>query len=116
MLLEYYLYNMDINSKLFFDYIKKENKDIKGDLISVGDDFKIFLNVLSYNTDYIGFYEENTKNAYFFFHVFEPTKFCSIIYNAWQLFHENDNINVKCYHYKFKVKNNRIKVYLRIFI
>ena len=105
---------MDNESKLFLNYIKKVNKDIKDDIISVGNDFKNFLKSISFNNDCIGFYEENTKNAYFFFHVLNPTEFCSIIYNAWQLFHNNDNINVKCYYWKLKIKNNKLTVYLKL--
>ena len=105
---------MDNESKLFLNYIKKVNKDIKDDIISVGDDFKFFFKYISFNTDYIGFYEENTKNAYFFFHVLNPTKFCSMLYDAWQIFHKNDNINVKCYYWKLKIKNNKPTVYLKL--
>ena len=105
---------MDNEEKFFLDYIKKINNDIKDDIISVGNDFKDFLKGILFNADCVGFYEQNTKNAYFFFHVLNPTEFCSIIYNAWKLFHENDNINVKCYYWKLKIKNNNLKVYFRI--
>ena len=107
---------MDTESKLFLDYIKKVNKDIKGEIISVGDDFKNFLKGISFNSDYIGFYEQNTKNVYFFFHVLNPTEFCSIIYDVWKLFNENDNIIIKCYYWKLKIKNNKVKVSLRILL
>ena len=35
---------MDTESKLFLYYITKVNKDIKGKIISVGEDFKRLLN------------------------------------------------------------------------
>ena len=53
------------------------------DIVSIGNDF---LKGILFNADCVGFYEQNTKNAYFFFHVLNPTEFCSIIYNAWKLF------------------------------
>lgn len=96
---------MDTNEKnsdnfcLFLNHIKKVNKDTIT-FCDVCHDFKNFLNGIILNTghiDYIGFYDKNTKNVYFYVQGREPHKFCSIIYNAWQLFHNNDNINVKIY-------------------
>jgi len=37
-----------------------------------------------------------------------------MLYDAWQLFYKNDNINVKCYYWKLKINNNKLKVNLRI--
>ena len=92
---------MDTETQPFLDYIKVDN-DIKEELIPVGDDFKNFLNGLTLNTEvftYIGFYEENTKNLYFILQsVNKSPEYYTMIYNAWQLFHNNDFINVKFYH------------------
>jgi hypothetical protein len=91
---------MDTETQTFLDYIKVDN-DIKDELISVGEDFKNFLNGLTLNTEvftYIGFYEENTKNVYFILQqVNRSPEVYTMIYNAWQLFHNNDFINVKFY-------------------
>jgi hypothetical protein len=88
-----------IQNKLFLDYITKVNNDI----IPVDDKFKNFLNGIVLNTydiDYIGVYEKNTKNAYFYIKE-DNVIFCTIIYNAWHLFHKNhdqNDINVTMYH------------------
>jgi hypothetical protein len=91
---------MNTETQLFLDYIKVDN-DIKEELIPVGDDFKNFLNGLTLNTEvftYIGFYEKNTKNVYFILQsVNKSPEVYTTIYNAWQLFHNNDFINVKFY-------------------
>ena len=58
---------MDNEEKFFLDYIKKINNDIKDDIILVGDDFKNFLKSISFNNDFIGFYEQNTKMHISFF-------------------------------------------------
>jgi len=91
---------MDTETQTFLDYIKVDN-DIKDELISVGEDFKNFLNGLTLNTEvftYIGFYEENTKKVYFILQSLNKSpEFHTTIYNAWQLFHNNDFINVKIY-------------------
>lgn len=87
---------MDTETQTFLNYIKVDN-DIKEELISVGDDFKNFLNGLTLNTEYftyIGFYEENTKKAYFNITIYGPSEYYTIIYNAWQLFQDNDSIVV----------------------
>ena len=86
------------DSRLFLDYITKVNNDI----IPVDDKFENFLNgiVLNiYNIDYIGVYEKDTKNAYFYIKG-NNVKFCTIIHNAWHLFHKNhdqSDINVTIY-------------------
>ena len=89
---------MDTETQTFLDYIKV---DINNELIPVSDDFNNFLKGLTLNTKvftYIGFYEENTKNAYFILKsVNKPQEVCTTIYNAWQLFHNNDFINVNFY-------------------
>jgi hypothetical protein len=91
---------MDTETQNFLDYIKTDN-DIKYELIPVCDDFKNFLNGLTLNTEvftYIGFYEKNTKNVYFILQsVNKSPEVYTTIYNAWQLFHNNDFINVKFY-------------------
>ena len=86
---------MDTETQTFLDYIKV---NINDKLIPVGCDFNNFLNGLTLNTKvftYIGFYEENTKNVYFI--VKNSPEVCTTIYNAWQLFHNNDFINVNIY-------------------
>jgi hypothetical protein len=89
---------MDTETRSFLDYIKV---DINDELIPVDDDFNHFLNGLTLNTKvftYIGFYEKNTKNAYFILQsVNKLSEDCTTIYNAWQLFHNNDFINVNIY-------------------
>lgn len=85
---------MDTETQTFLDYIKV---DINDKLILVGGNFNNLLNGLTLNTKvftYIGFYEENTKNAYF---ILQSPEDCTTIYNAWQLFHNNDFINVNIY-------------------
>jgi hypothetical protein len=90
----------DYKTQPFLDYIKVDN-DIKEELIPVGDDFKNFLNGLTLNTEvftYIGFYEENTKNVYLLLQsVNKSPEVYTTIYNAWQLFHNNDFINTQFY-------------------
>jgi len=83
------------DSRLFLNYITKVNNDI----ISVDDKFENFLNGIVLNTDdinYIGFYEKDTKNA-FFLYKGDDFKLCTIIHNAWHLFHKNHDINVTMY-------------------
>ena len=86
---------MDTETQTFLDYIKV---DINNELIQVSNDFNNFLNGLTLNTKvftYIGFYEENTKNVYLI--VKNSPEVCTTIYNAWQLFHNNNFINVNIY-------------------
>jgi hypothetical protein len=86
------------DSCLFLDYIAKVNNDI----IPVSDMFENFLNGIVLNTydiDYIGVYEKDTKHAYFYIKG-NNVKFCTIIHNAWHLFHKNHDqhdINVTMY-------------------
>jgi len=93
---------MDTETQSFLNYIKVNN-DIKDELILVGNDFKNFVNGLTLNAiciDYIGFYEKSTKNVYFYvdvISVYEPSGYYIILHNAWQLFNDNDYINVKLY-------------------
>ena len=84
---------------IFLDYISKVNNDI----IPVDDKFENFLNGIVLNNcdiDYIGVYEKDTKNAYFYINECNNFKFCTIIHNAWHLFHKNhdqSDINVTIY-------------------
>jgi len=64
----------------------------------IGDDFTAFLEGVTLKEvyfEYIGFYEEKTKNAYIY--VTQDAIDHSIIYHAWQLFCNNDEIDVKIY-------------------
>lgn len=108
---------MDTETQTFLDYIKVDN-DIKEELLPVGDDFKNFLNGLTLNTQvftYIGFYEKNTKNVYFILQsVNKSPEIYTTIYNAWQLFNNNDFLVVRCYykycdkyHYKNEYETER---------
>ena len=100
---------MDTETQSILDYIKVNN-DIKDELIPIGDDFKYFLYGITLNTeniDYIGFYEKNTKNVYFYLQGYNQSDFCSILHNAWQLFHKNDDINVKIYDTYYGVYDER---------
>jgi len=79
----------------FLQYIKY---DITGDITLIGDDFTVFLEGLTMKTidfEYIGFYEEKTKNAYIY--VKQDAVNHTIIYHAWQLFCNNDDISVNIY-------------------
>jgi len=79
----------------FLQYIKY---DITGDITLIGDDFTVFLEGLTLKEihfEYIGFYEEKTKNAYIY--VKQDAVNHTIIYHAWQLFCNNDEIDVKIY-------------------
>ena len=81
--------------RLFLDDITKVNNDI----IPVDDKFENFLNGIVLNTDdinYIGVYEKDTKNAFFYI-TENDAKLCTIIHNVWHLFHKNDDINVTIY-------------------
>ena len=84
---------------IFLDYISKVNNNI----IPVDDKFENFLNGIVLNNcdiDYIGVYEKDTKNAYFYINECNNFKFCTIIHNAWHLFHKNhdqSDINVTIY-------------------
>ena len=91
------------------NYIKVNNH-VKDELIPVGDDFKYFLygiTLKTENIDYIGFYEENTKNVYFFLKGYNQSDYCSILHNAWRLFHMNDDINIKIYDTYYGVYDER---------
>jgi len=79
----------------FLQYIKY---DINGNITLIGDDFTAFLDGITLKEihfDYIGFYEEKTKNAYIY--VKQDAVNHTIIYHAWQLFCNNDEIDVKIY-------------------
>jgi len=83
------------NTITFLEYIKY---DITGDITLIGDDFTVFLEGLTLKEvyfDYIGFYEEKTKNAYIY--VKQDAVNHTIIYHAWQLFNNNDEIDIKIY-------------------
>lgn len=85
-----------IDIAYFLDYIKDHIID---NIRLIDVNFTDFLNGLTLKTlniEYIGFYEEKTKNAYFY--IKNPDKYkCNVLYNSWQLFCNNDNINVKIY-------------------
>lgn len=86
----------DINPIPFLQHIKD---DITGTISLIGDDFTFFLEGLTMKTidfEYIGFYECETKDAYIYVKNRE-SKIHNIIYNAWQLFCTNDEINIKIY-------------------
>ncbi len=81
----------------FLQYIKEDN-DITEEIGLIGDDFTAFLDGITMKTiefNYIGFYEEKTKNAYIY--VEHHSVNHTIIYNAWQLFNDNDEISIKIY-------------------
>ena len=88
-----------IDIAYFLDYIKD---DIIDNIRLIDVNFTDFLNGLTLKTlniEYIGFYEEKTKNAYFY--VKNPDKYkCNILYNSWLLFMNIDNkhdINIDIY-------------------
>jgi len=81
----------------FLQFIK-DYENITEEIGLIGDDFTVFLEGLTLKEihfEYIGFYEEKTKNAYIY--VKQGTVYHTIIYNAWQLFCNNDDISVKIY-------------------
>jgi len=81
----------------FLRYIKDDN-DITEEIRLIGDDFTAFLDGITLkeiHIDYIGFYEEKTKNAYIY--VEQHAIHHTIIYNAWQLFNDNEEISIKIY-------------------
>jgi len=81
----------------FLQYIK-DYENITDKIGLIGDDFTDFLDGITLKEihfDYIGFYEEKTKNAYFY--VKQDAVNHTIIYHAWQLFCNNDDISVKIY-------------------
>jgi len=81
----------------FLQFIK-DNENITEKIGLIGDDFTVFLEGLTLKEiyfDYIGFYEEKTKNAYIY--VKQDAIDHTIIYHAWQLFCNNDEIDVKIY-------------------
>lgn len=85
-----------IDIAYFLDYIKD---DITDNIRLIDINFTDFLNGLTLKTlniEYIGFYEQKTKDAYFYIHFPSPST-SNIIHNSWQLFCNNDNINVKIY-------------------
>ena len=85
------------NTISFLQYIKDDN-DITDKIGLIGDDFTAFLDGITLKEihfEYIGFYEEKTKNAYIY--VKQDAVNHTIIYNAWQLFNNNDDISIKIY-------------------
>ena len=87
-----------MDKTLFLEYIKIDI-NVDDTIMEVNDNFNIFLNGLTLNNidfQYIGFYEEKTKDAYFYVN-HRNSITSTIIHNAWQLFCNNDNINVKFY-------------------
>jgi len=86
------------NTITFLQYIKDDN-DITEEIGLIGDDFTVFFEGLTLKEvyfEYIGFYEEKTKNAYFYVGNRDPN-IQTIIYNAWQLFNKNDEISITIY-------------------
>jgi len=87
-----------MDKTLFLEYIKIDIND-NDTMINIDDNFNIFLNGLTLNNidfQYIGFYEEKTKDAYFYVN-HRNSITSTIIHNAWQLFCNNDEIDVKIY-------------------
>lgn len=88
-----------IDIAYFLDYIKD---DITDNIRLIDINFTDFLNGLTLKTlniEYIGFYEEKTKNAYFY--VKNPDKYkCNVLYNSWLMFMDINNkhdININIY-------------------
>lgn len=85
----------------FLNYIKY---DITGNITLIGDDFTVFLEGLTMKTiefECFGFYECESKNAYIYVGN-RDRNISTIIYNAWQLFNNNDEIDIKIYSLKFR--------------
>jgi len=81
----------------FLQFIK-DYENITEEIGLIGDDFTVFLKGITLKEihfEYIGFYEEKTKNAYIY--VKQDAVNHTIIYHAWQLFCNNDEIDVKIY-------------------
>ncbi len=90
----------NIDPKPFLQHIKY---DIIGNITLIDDDFYVFLDGLTMKTIdfmFIGFYECSTKNAYIYVENRDKTIY-TIIYNAWQLFCNNDDINITIYSLNF---------------
>ena len=86
----------DIEPIPFLQYIQY---DITGNITLIGDDFTVFLEGLTMKNidfEYIGFYECESKNAYIYVGN-RDRNIPTIIYNAWQLFNNNDEIDIKIY-------------------
>ena len=88
-----------IDIAYFLDYIKD---DITDNIRLIDINFTDFLNGITlktFNIEYIGFYEEKTKNAYFY--VKNPDKYkCNVLYNSWLMFMDINNkhdININIY-------------------
>ena len=85
----------------FLDHIKN---DITGNITLIDDDFTVFLEGLTMKTiefEYVGFYECESKNAYFYIENRDPN-IRTIIYNAWQLFNKNHEISITIYGLNFR--------------
>jgi hypothetical protein len=86
------------NTISFLQYIKDDNV-INEEIGLIGDDFTVFLDGITLKEihfEYIGFYEEKTKDAYFYV-MKQDANHHNLIYNAWQLFCNNDDISIKIY-------------------
>ena len=79
-----------IDIAYFLDYIKD---DIIDNIRLIDVNFTDFLNGITLKTlniEYIGFYEEKTKNVYFY--VKNPDKHkCNVLYNSWLMFMDINN-------------------------
>ena len=86
-------------------YIQNE---IEGEFALVDDKFYAFIDGLTLKTiniEFIGFYEEETKNAWFYIKNVNKYK-NNILYNAWKLFWNNDEISVSIYKSCYERYNN----------
>jgi len=95
---KYHHYLIPKRDAISFLQFIKDYENITEEIGLIGDDFTVFLEGLTLKEihfEYIGFYEEKTKNAYIY--VKQGTVYHTIIYNAWQLFCNNDDISVKIY-------------------
>jgi len=88
-----------IDIAYFLDYIKY---DITDNIRLIDNNFTDFLNGLTLKTlniEYIGFYEQETNNVYFY--VKNPDKYkCNVLYNSWLMFmdiDDDDKININIY-------------------
>ena len=95
---KYHHYLIPNRDTISFLQFIKDYENMTEEIGLIGDDFTVFLEGLTLKEihfEYIGFYEEKTKNAYIY--VKQDAIDHTIIYHAWQLFCNNDDINIKIY-------------------